>query len=321
MIQLNSISIVIPAYSEAESLAELINRIVCSLNSHFPNIIHELIVVNDGSVDDTHEILCGLSDRNNLRVITFRKNLGKSLALTAGFRAANGDVIVTMDADLQDKPEEIHLLVNTLGSEGVDFVSGWRRRRADSFVRKAGSILYNYCVRKITGINLHDFNSGFKAYKKELAKSMIIYGQYHRFLPVMAHFMGYRLSEVEITNDHRKHGQSKFNTFRYQGIFDLLSIVFLYRYALNPLYFFGMISFSIIIPSLLVIVYLTASHLISLIDNNFGHILISRPLFIGALFMFMTGVSIFLTGLICNLILHFSIKNNIDSILSDNTIK
>lgn len=322
MKQLNLISVIIPAYCEAESLLELVERIKNSLELHFARTTYEIIIVDDGSTDNTEMVLVELSRKYNfLKAIVFRKNLGKSLALMAGLKAVNGEIIITMDADLQDRPEEIHLLINPIKNEGVDLVSGWRKNRNASLVRRVGSKLYNFVVKKVTGLEMHDFNSGFKAYSRDLAKTLIIYGQYHRFIPVIANFMGYKLSEVQISNDCRKHGESKFRTFRYQGLFDLISVVFLYRFALNPLYFFGVISFVIIIPSLAIIFYLTVNHLFSLVSNNIGQILIARPLFIGALFMFMTGITIFLTGLICSLFLHYNIRNNVDTILSNVSIK
>ena len=232
------------------------------------------------------------------------------MALMAGFNAALGRIIITTDGDLQDNPEDIPLLAVEL-EKGLDLVNGWRLSRSDSAVRRLGSRLYNSTVRRITGLDIHDFNCGFKGYRSDAARTLCIYGQHHRYIPLHAHLLGFKVGEVRVTNSPRKHGQSKYRAIRYQGLFDLLSILFTYRFGMSPLHFFGVISLFLIVPSLLILGTMIGEHLLALIGVADHSLLLERPLLSISLNMLVMGTLIFLTGFVCDFILHHQIRTNI----------
>ena len=225
-------TVVIPAFNESESLPELVRRVDAAFRQGFDEPkLYEIIVVDDGSTDDTRDVLARLREEHTcLRAVILRRNAGKSMALMTGFLKSRGARVVTMDADLQDNPEDMPNLLRKL-NEGFDLVSGWRQNRQDKSFRKIGSKIFNSAVAKTTGLKLHDLNCGFKLYRQEMVKALCVYGQYHRYIPLQAHLMGFRVSEEKIGNTQRKHGKSKYKAFRYQGLFDLLSILFTYKYG------------------------------------------------------------------------------------------
>ena len=312
-------SVVVPAFCEADSLVELADRVEQVFTQlGFANKF-EILIVDDGSTDSTPAVIKRLAqDRPYLRCIVFRRNCGKSLALMAGFQSARGSIVITMDADLQDDPKDIPNLVKKLG-EGFDLVSGWRQERQDLWIRRMGSRFYNWTVARLSGLDIHDANCGFKAYRAEVTKTITVYGQYHRFLPILAHLLGFKVAEAPVKNSNRKHGQSKFKTLRYEGLFDLLSMLFIHKYGLNPLHFFGVASMFLIIPSATTLFVLIAEHLLYLFGFGDQYILFNRPLFVLALFSLLMGVVIFFTGFVCDFILHHQIRGRIADIVSTHT--
>lgn len=233
------LSIVIPLFNEASSLAELHEQVTSVLNRM--RVRAEIIFVDDGSTDDSFARLQQLQKRDRrVRVIQFRRNYGKSAALAAGFTRAQGRYLVTMDADLQDDPEEIPHLLDEL-EKGYDLISGWKKRRHDKFSKRFASKIFNTVTSKLTGVKLHDINCGLKAYRREVTDNIHVYGQLHRYLPVLAQKEGFRIGEVEVRHHPRKYGKSKFGLSRYtSGFFDLLTVLFLTRYTRRPLHLFGL---------------------------------------------------------------------------------
>ena len=232
------LSVLVPAYDEAESLPELVERVhdtVTPITASF-----EILVVDDGSSDGTRETVEELQTRfPRLQLISFLRNYGKSAALAVGFERARGDVIVTMDADLQDDPDEIPALLSRL-ADGYDLVSGWKQARKDPFVKTSTSKLFNAVTRSASGLDLHDFNCGLKAYRRACARSLQVYGELHRYLPVLAHVNGFRVTELPVRHHARQHGVTKFGRSRFlNGMFDLLTVMFLSRQRSSPLHFFG----------------------------------------------------------------------------------
>lgn len=309
-----SYAVVVPVLNEAENIPELCDRIEALFRKFDPECSFEILFVDDGSTDDTPAILDRLEDeRPHIRVVRFLCNSGKSLALMAGFMNVDADVVITMDGDLQDNPEEIPLLVAKL-DEGFDLVTGWRMGRQDQRVRKVGSRLFNYTVRKATGLELHDLNCGFKAYRRELVESICLFGDYHRYIPVQAHLDGFRVAETPVSNSARKHGVSKYRTFRYQGFFDLLSLLFVQKYGLRPLHFFGVASMAFIVPSMLMLCWFTYQQALHWVGQ--GEQVLNRPLFAASLTALMVGVVILFTGFVCDFILHHKIRDRITGIVN-----
>lgn len=310
------LSVVVPAYNEVESLPELVERIdVTVAKMKDPSgvpLTHEILIVDDGSEDGTADFL---RDRSvaapHLRGIILRRNQGKAQALMVGFLKARGKVVVTMDADLQDNPEDIPLLLEKLWQD-FDLVSGARARRNDSTVRRLGSKVFNWAVRRSSGLSLRDMNCGFKAYRIEVVRSIVVYGQFHRYIPLLAHFNGFKVSEVQVGNSPRKYGTSKYPAFRYQGLLDLMSILFTSNYNLSPLHFFAKVSSFFLIPSALYIIYITIRYLLGLFGIGADIILLGRPSISVSLTFFLVGVNIFLTGFVCDFILHHLIRSRLD---------
>jgi len=314
-----SYAVVIPVFNEAENIPELCDRIEALFKTFDAGSSYEILFVDDGSTDETPRLLDQLEAvRPHIRVVQFLCNSDKSLALMAGFRNVRADVVITMDGDLQDNPEEIPLLVAKL-DEGFDLVTGWRQGRQDQSIRKIGSKLFNYTVRKATGLRLHDLNCGFKVYRRELVSSICLFGDYHRYIPVQAHMDGFRVAETPVSNSARKHGVSKYRTFRYQGFFDLLSLLFVQKYGLRPLHFFGVAAIAFIGPSLLMLCWFTYQQMIHWL--GYGEQVLNRPLFAASLTALMVGVVILFTGFVCDFILHHKIRDRISGIVTARTRK
>jgi glycosyltransferase involved in cell wall biosynthesis len=233
------ISVVIPTYNEEESLTELSNLLEKVLSRETKNN-YEVLFIDDGSTDSTFSVMREINKKNpKFKAIRFRRNYGKSAALSVGFKAAKGAVIITMDADLQDDPMEIPNLMSKI-RDGYDLVSGWKKKRNDPINKTLPSKFFNYVTAKASGLKLHDFNCGLKAYRSEAAKSLDIYGEMHRYLPVLAHWNGFRITEIPVKHHPRKHGKTKFGASRYvKGFLDLITLLFTSRYLKRPLHFFG----------------------------------------------------------------------------------
>jgi glycosyltransferase involved in cell wall biosynthesis len=235
------ISIVIPVYNEEESLSELHGKLETVMEPLGED--YEFVFVDDGSVDGSIGVLRELHSRSSrVSVISFRRNYGKSAALSAGFNAVKGDIVITMDADLQDDPGEIPRLLEAIHS-GYDLVSGWKQKRRDPWTKTMPSKLFNYVTSKFSGIRLHDFNCGLKAYRSDVVKTISIYGELHRFIPVIAGWEGFHVGELPVRHFERKHGKSKYGSRRFlNGFFDLITVMFITRRSLSPLHFFGRIA-------------------------------------------------------------------------------
>lgn len=234
------LSIVVPAYNEAESLPVLLTQLHATVKKHEYTV--EVIFINDGSTDDTADVLDALSEESQLtlHVIHFRRNRGKAEALTAGFQKATGNIVITMDADLQDDPAEIPKLIDTLEKGNYGLVSGWKYPRKDPLEKRAFSFVFNRVTAMLTGVKLHDMNCGFKAYHAEVVKNLHLYGDLHRYIPILAAAAGYTVGEVKVKHHPRRFGKSKYGLKRIpKGFFDLLTVLFLTKYKKRPMHFFA----------------------------------------------------------------------------------
>lgn len=317
-------TVIVPVYNEEKSLVELCDRVYKTFEIIGKTKDFEILFVDDGSRDLSKEILKKLClEKTYVKSLFLRRNNGKALALMAGFLYSKNNIVITIDGDLQDKPEDIPAMIEKL-NEGYDLVSGWKQKRQDSLVRVLGSSLFNLAVSYFGGLKLHDFNCGFKIYRADVVKKILVYGQYHRFIPLLVHFMGFKVTELPISHSKRKHGVSKYSVFRYQGLFDLLSILFTYKYRFSPLYFFGALGLLLIVPSFATFSYLMFRHtlfVLGLGDNYMSRITLLLPL---STTIGIVGVSIFLTGFVCDFILHHISKARIidlvESIIEEKTL-
>jgi len=307
-----NLSIVVPLLNEKESLPELYEWIVRVVNQH--HLSYEIIFIDDGSHDGSWEVIESLAARDqNVHGIKFRRNYGKSPALHLGFEAAKGDVIITMDADLQDSPDEIPELYRMVTQEKFDLVSGWKQKRYDNAISKnIPSKLYNYTNRKITGIQLHDMNCGLKAYRKEVVKSIEVYGEMHRFIPVMARAAGFeKIGEKVVHHQPRKYGHSKFGWNRFiNGFLDLLTITFFSRFGKRPMHFFGLIGTLVFLLGFGFAAYLGIYKLYSVFTHHPTRLLTQRPSFYISLTCMVIGSMMFLAGFLGELILRNSPTRN-----------
>ncbi|WP_343788021.1 glycosyltransferase family 2 protein [Wandonia haliotis] len=295
-----NISVVVPLYNEEESLPELHDWIVRVMTAN--QFSYEILFINDGSKDRSWEVIQQLHSRNTqVRGIKFQRNYGKSAALFAGFEAAKGEVIITMDADLQDSPDEIPELYNMIMKEDYDLVSGWKKKRHDPISKTIPTKLFNWATRKLTGISLHDFNCGLKAYKKVVVKSVEVYGEMHRYVPVLAKFAGFtKIGEKVVVHQARKYGTTKFGLNRFMnGFLDLLSVVFMGRFSKKPMHFFGAIGTLLFIVGFAFAFWLGISKLF--IDKT-NRLIASRAEFYISLTSMIMGVQFFLAGFTAELI-------------------
>ncbi len=307
------LSIVIPLKDEAESLPELHSWIKKVMLQN--NFSYEVIFIDDGSKDNSWKVIESLiQEDKNVKAIKFRRNYGKSPALHVGFEAAEGDVVITMDADLQDSADEIPELYKMITNEGLDLVSGWKQKRYDNtFTKNLPSKLYNWVNRKISGIKLHDMNCGLKAYKKEVIKSIEVYGEMHRFIPVLAKNAGFtNIGEKVVQHQARKYGTSKFGWDRFiNGFLDLMTITFLSKFGKRPMHFFGLLGMILFFVGLVATLYLGVDKLYHVFNHIPARLIVQRPLFFIALTTMILGSMMFLAGFIGELILrNSSVRNN-----------
>jgi glycosyltransferase involved in cell wall biosynthesis len=292
------ISLVIPLLNEEESLRELtgwIDKVM--LDNSFS---YEIILVDDGSTDKSWNVIEELSDKNhNIKGIKFRRNYGKSAGLNSGFAAALGDVVITMDADLQDNPDEIPELFRMIKNNGFDIVSGWKKKRYDPISKTIPSRFYNWTARRMTGIKLHDFNCGLKAYRKDVVKNIEVYGEMHRYIPVIAKWAGFsKIGEKIVKHQKRKYGYTKFGLERFvYGYLDLLSILFVSKFGKRPMHLFGLLG-----TILFIIGFFIAGELA--IEKIFfaTYKITTRPLFYLGLLSMILGTQLFLSGFLAELI-------------------
>jgi len=306
------LSIVISLYNEDESLPELISWIEKVMDEN--NYSYEIIMVDDGSSDGSWDIVKNLSAANpNIRGISFRRNYGKSAALFHGFKAAVGDVVITMDADLQDSPDEIPELYRMITEEGWDIVSGWKKQRFDNKLTKnLPSKLYNATARKITGIKLHDMNCGLKAYRNEVVKNIEVYGEMHRYIPYLAKNAGFsRITEKPVQHQKRKYGVSKFGLERFvNGFLDLISLWFLGRFGKKPMHFFGFTGILMFLTGGFMALWIILEKLIHQSNGVAYRPITDQPLFYLALVAVLLGFQLFLTGFLGELISRNSQERN-----------
>jgi glycosyltransferase involved in cell wall biosynthesis len=299
------ITVLIPLLNEAESIKELNDWIVkVMLSNHFS---YEIIYLDDGSTDNSWEIISDFAKENSsVKGIRFRKNYGKSQALHAGFEQAQGKVIITMDADLQDSPEEIPALYNKIITENYDLVSGWKKKRYDSKFRKnLPSKLFNWAARKTSGVQLNDFNCGLKAYKKEVIKNVDVHGEMHRYIPVLAKNAGFsNIGEQVVQHQARKYGESKFGMSRFiNGFLDLITLWFISKFGKRPMHFFGALGMLMFFIGFLSAFTIGAMKLYKLYKHQDAILVTNNPLFYIALVTMIIGVQFFLAGFIGELIL------------------
>ena len=306
------LSIVISLYNEEESLPELVAWIDRTLKPQGSS--YEIIMVDDGSRDRSWAVVEELSNQYpQIRGIRFRRNYGKSAALYCGFEAARGDIVVTMDADLQDSPEEIPEMMRMIREEGYDLVSGWKKKRYDNVATKnLPSKLYNATARKVTGIKLHDMNCGLKAYRNEVVKNIEVYGEMHRFIPYLAKNAGFdKIGEKVVHHQARKYGKSKFGMNRFiNGFLDLLSIWFLQKFGKKPMHLFGGIGTLISLIGAVIAIWLIVDKLVAQAHGAYFRPVADQPLFYLALVAVILGAQLFLTGFLGELIARNASERN-----------
>lgn len=307
------ISIVVPLYNEAESIPELnewINRV---MNEH--GFEYEVIFVSDGSTDRSWQTIEQLQKQypENVKGIKFRRNYGKSPALFCGFEMAKGDVVITMDADLQDSPDEIPALYAMIKEEGYDMVSGWKKKRYDPLSKTIPTKLFNATARKVTGIkNLHDFNCGLKAYKNEVVKNIEVYGEMHRYIPYLVKNAGYdKIGEKVVQHQARKYGKTKFGLNRFvNGYLDLISLWFLNKFGVKPMHFFGLLGTLMFIIGFIAVIIVGASKLYHMYNGMPYRLVTESPYFYLSLTMMIIGTQLFVAGFVGEMISRNSPERN-----------
>jgi len=305
------ISIVIPLLNEAESLPELHAWIKKVMDEH--GFTYEILFIDDGSKDNSWEIIGGLAAQNpSVRGIRFRRNYGKSAALNVGFARTKGRVVFTMDADLQDSPDELPALYHRIVDEKLHLISGWKKKRYDPVTKTIPTKLFNFATRMMSGIKLHDFNCGLKAYSAEVVKNVEVYGEMHRYIPVIAKWEGYnRIGEQVVQHRARKYGSSKFGWNRFiNGFLDLLSIYFMSRFGKKPMHFFGLLGVLSFLLGFSLALYLGIDKLIHVMRNEAAPLVADSPYFHIGLVSMVIGVQLFLAGFLGELVSRNSADRN-----------
>ncbi len=290
-----SLSVVIPVYNEKDSIVQLYSM----LDSVLPkmDIPYEVVLIDDGSTDGTYDELVKIHDKNNAyKIISFRKNFGQTAAMSAGFHYSSGDVIVTLDADLQNDPKDIPAVINKL-DQGYDIVSGWRKARKDrAFSRRFPSVVANRIISGLSGVHLHDYGCTLKAYRKEVLDNIELYGEMHRYIPAIASSMGVRVAEIPVTHHSRKYGKSKYGISRtIRVILDIITIKFLLSYSSRPIQIFGLMGLLSVTVGFIVTLYLIIMRIF------FSQSLADRPLFILSIFMIFIGIQLITMGLLAEI--------------------
>ncbi len=297
------LSVVVPLYNEEESIGELfawIRRVMAPLNNEY-----EVLFVDDGSSDNSWEVVTQMAKKHKeVKGLRFRRNYGKSAALHVGFEAASGDVVITMDADLQDSPEEIPELMRMINEEGYDLVSGWKKKRHDPFSKTIPSKLFNRTVRLVSGIKLHDFNCGLKAYRNEVVKNIEVYGEMHRYIPLIAKQNGFeKIGEKVVQHQARKYGVSKFGIERtLKGFLDLLSVTFITKFGKRPMHLFGGLGTLMFFVGLLAAAWLGGRKLWFVYHGIQAHLVTDSPYFYISLVSMIIGTQLFLIGFLAELV-------------------
>ncbi|HEY4652035.1 MAG TPA: glycosyltransferase family 2 protein [Pontibacter sp.] len=305
------ISVVVPLYNEEESLSELVRWIRRVMHAH--EFSYEIILVDDGSTDRSWEVIQDLSaEDNTVKGISFNRNYGKSAALHEGFRRCAGEVVITMDADLQDSPDEIPGLYDMIKHQKYDLVSGWKQKRFDPLSKTIPTKLFNAATRKLSGIKLHDFNCGLKAYRQLVVKSIEVHGEMHRYIPVIAKWSGFtKIGEKVVKHQERKYGTTKFGLERFvYGFLDLLSISFVSRFKKRPMHFFGTMGTVSFLLGLGITIWLIVQKLFKLYSDGRARDVVDQPLFFLALVAVIIGVQLFLAGFLAEMVTMTSSKKN-----------
>lgn len=308
---MKDLSIVIPLFNEDESLPELHDWIVRVVNEH--GFSYEVVFVDDGSNDNSWSIIEALQSKDpNVKGIKFRRNYGKSAGLNTGFAAAEGKVIITMDADLQDSPEEIPELYKMITEEGYDLISGWKKKRYDPLSKTIPTKLFNWATRKMTGIHLHDFNCGLKAYRYEVIKNIEVYGEMHRYIPAIAKWAGFtKIGEKVVIHQERKYGVTKFGLERFiNGFLDLLSITFVGKFGKRPMHLFGLIGTLMFAVGFIMAAYIGIEKLYYVSINVKSRLVTDIPAFYIGLTSMLMGVQLFLAGFLAELVSRNSPNRN-----------
>ena len=306
------ISVIVPLFNEAESLPELATWIQRVMKEN--NFSYEIIFINDGSTDNSWDVIEELSKKDsNIHGIKFRRNYGKSPALYCGFERALGDVVITMDADLQDSPDEIPTLYRMVKEEGYDLVSGYKKKRYDPLSKTIPTKLFNATARKVSGIkNLHDFNCGLKSYRKDVVKDIEVYGDMHRYIPYLAKNAGYtKIGEHVVQHQARKYGKSKFGISRFfHGYLDLMSLWFLSKFSGRPMHIFGLWGSLMFFIGFIAAIIVGATKLIAMANGQHYRLVTDSPYFFIALAMMIIGTQLFLTGFLAELVSRSSQERN-----------
>ena len=306
------ISVIVPLFNEAESLPELYAWIQRVMNEN--KFSYEVIFINDGSTDNSWKVIQDLKSKSeNVRAIRFRRNYGKSPALFCGFERAEGNVVITMDADLQDSPDEIPELYRMVMEDGYDLVSGWKQKRYDNtFTKNIPSKIYNATARKVTGLKLHDMNCGLKAYRKEVIKNIEVYGEMHRYIPYLAKNAGYtNIGEKVVIHRKRQYGVSKFGLERFvNGYLDLFSLYFLDKFGKQPMHFFGLWGSVMFLIGFIAVIAVGAMKLIALSRGVPAPLVTDTPYFYIALTMMLLGTQMFLSGFVGELVSRSNTERN-----------
>jgi len=305
------ISVVVPLYNEEDSLVELsvaLKKVLDNMRCGW-----EVLFIDDGSTDSSYQKLQEIHRVNSkFKCLKFKRNYGKSSALQEGFKAAKGDYVITMDADLQDDPEEIPALIAKL-NEGFDLVSGWKKIRHDPFIKKHTSKIFNGVTSMMVGLKLHDYNCGLKAYVRDVVKNVKVYGEMHRYIPALAHLSGFRVTEMAVTHHERKYGKTKYGLSRFfNGLFDLITVLFTTKYIKRPLHLFGFIGVLSFMAGTGILLYLTILKFFEATPIS------GRPLFFVGILMAIVGVQFFSIGLIGEMITKTSVEN--DNVIIDKTL-
>jgi glycosyltransferase involved in cell wall biosynthesis len=305
------VSVVIPLYNEEESVVELsitLKKVLERIRANY-----EVIFVDDGSTDNSFLKIKEINHLNNrFKCIKFKRNYGKSAALSEGFLAAKGDIVITMDSDLQDDPEEIPSLIQKL-NEGYDLVSGWKKKRYDPLIKKHTSKLFNFITSRLVGLKLHDYNCGLKVYRKDIVKNIKIYGEMHRYIPALAYLSGYRVAEIPVTHHPRKFGKTKFGASRFlNGMFDLITVLFTTKFIKRPLHFFGLLGLLSTFAGIGIIAYLSILKFYDSVPIS------NRPLFLVGILLAIVGVQFISLGLIAEMITKNSPES--DNIIIERTL-
>ena len=295
------ISLVIPVYNEEESVIPLSHEIRKALSKI--NLDYEVILIDDGSTDSSLQKLKEITKTDNrFKFLSFRKNYGKSAALHIGFKMTTGDAVVTMDADLQDDPHEIQNLLKKL-EEGYDLCSGWKKKRQDPLIKKISSKFFNFVTRVISGIKIHDFNCGLKAYRREVVENVRVYGELHRYIPLLAKWQGYKVTETPVQHHPRRYGKTKFGVTRFfKGFIDLVTVIFVTRYIKRPMHFFGFLGALSFLVGFIVLGYLTFLWIQGIPLSN-------RPMLFLGMLLIIVGAQLFAVGLLGEVIVHNSMDD------------